>query len=318
MPRDIRFRLLTEDTAGEVGAVTQKVYAGSYPLLALPDAREAWRAHQERDTVAALAFDGQEAVGLLTLKRWPDNRRVYELGMLSVIPGYRTGRAAAGLLSFAKETFASLVEWDAVFMENVSTHCYSQFKAVKNGAVDCALALSAMPALTGGGRLGFIMSFLENPSSGAPPIYLPDRYAAVLPLFYQGLRPRRLFAAAEARPAGVSAFRRRVFPTLSLLKETCLYIGADFPASASSLADVCRRGGVETIQIYLPLTSPFAGWAAAHLAGEGFFLGGVCPFFLGGDALLLQKCREKDLSSWRVYSAKGRLLADAVRQDAES
>ncbi|MDR3348893.1 MAG: hypothetical protein LBO03_04725 [Acidaminococcales bacterium] len=310
MPKDVSFSLLKEQTAGSVREIIEKVYAKSYSNLALPTAGEAWAAHCRRDELVALAFAGKDVVGMVSLKRLPQNPRVYELGMLTVAEGYRDGKTAAGLLAAARREFPLLIDYDAVFMENVANHRYSQRKSAQNGGTDCAIAFSAMPALVGGtGRISFVTAFFEHPAALVRPVYIPRSYAEILLFFYQGLRARSFFPLCEDRPpSGESVFFRRKFPAIGLLKADCAEIGGDFAAKMRDMDAGAPAEGLETVEICLPLVSPYVSFAVDCLSARGYFLGGVYPFWFGGDGVMLQKCRAVDAASLRVYSAKAKKM----------
>ncbi|MDR2006489.1 MAG: hypothetical protein LBP78_04515, partial [Acidaminococcales bacterium] len=76
MPKEVSFSLLREQTAGSVREIIEKVYAASYRDLALPAAGAAWAAHCRRDELVALAFAGEDVIGMISLKRLPQNPRV--------------------------------------------------------------------------------------------------------------------------------------------------------------------------------------------------------------------------------------------------
>ena len=312
MRGNFKFELLRAETADSVSMVIAKVYAQSYSRLALPSAAEAWASHCRGDELVALAFSGEEAVGMISLKRLPGNPRLYELGMLSVVKEHRGSDAVAGLLDFAGREFPRMADCDAVVMENVSSHYYSQRKAARRGGVDCAIALSALPSLTGGERLSHILSFMEQPGAQPQPVHIPEIYAPLFALFYTDLRARGfIFAPSHSRPTGASGFLTRRFPTLSLLKIDCLTIGQDFADKAREMVADDR----ETIQINLPLDSPHVGFAAACLRRQGFFLGGVLPFWFGGDALMLQKILPDNAGRMCLYSEKARKMLAVIERD---
>ena len=319
MSKDVEFTLLQEQTADLVREIIEKVYAGSYSDLALPTAKEAWAAHCRRDELVALALDGSRVAGMISLKRLSRNPRVYELGMLSVAEGYRNGKAAGGLLTFAKREFPPLIDYDAVFTENVADHYYSQRKAAQNGGTDCAIAFGAMPPLAGGaGRISFIVAFFEHPAAVVQPVYIPKSYAETLLFFYQGLRARSFFPLCEDRPqSGESVFFRRKFPAIGLLKEDCVKIGSDFAVKIEKLNADAPAEGLETTQVYLPLASPYVSFAVDCLRARGYLLGGVYPFWFGGDGVMLQKYRAVNTASLRVYSAKAKTMLKLLLGDGE-
>jgi hypothetical protein len=233
---------------------------------------------------------------------------------------YRDGQTAAGLLALARREFPLLVEYDAVFTENVSTHRYSQRKAAKGGGIDCAIALSAMPRLAGeAGRLSFIVAFFEHPAALVRPVYMPRGYSEFLLFFYQGLRARSFFPLCESRPPrGESVFCRRKFPAIGLLKETFLAIGADFEAKIGELDACALSEGLEAAEVYLPLASPYVSFAVDCLSAHGYFLGGVYPFWFGGDGIMLQKCRLPHAASLRVYSAKAKKMLELLLRSRQA
>ena len=311
------YSLLTEELSGEVAKVIEHVYSRSYKELALPSAQQAWREHECRDNVVALAFSGDKVAGMISLKRSCDSIRVYELGMLSVLQEFRQSNLANELVNFAKRAFATLVDYDAIYMENVSTHYYSQRKAAQNGASDCALAVSAMPGLDGTERLSFINAFLENPLSENKHVYIPKKYANSLLFYYQGLKKRTIMPYTDRKMAmkRESETCVRELTTLGLLKQSFCIIGENFEDEIKKMLTYAKMQGIKTIQVYLPLSSSQISFAVDCLAKEGFFIGGILPFWFGADGLLLQKCFSYDLSSIKVYSSKARVLLQLLEKD---
>ena len=316
----IHYSLLTKETAACVGKVIKEVYSESYSELALPSTQQAMLEHEQKDNVVALAFSGEQPIGMISLKRSPDSAKVYELGMLSVVKDYRKNVIANELISFAKGAFSDIVSYDSVYMENVSSHYYSQRKAVKNGAIDCAIMLSAMPELGAGHeRLSFITAFFENPLSEPEPVYIPQRYAKIFPYYYKGLKVRKIMPYHEIRPDGLSTTQgMREFPTLGLLKQSFSFIGEDFEQHITSLISYAKANLIKTVQVYLPLSSASISFAVELLKEEKFFIGGVLPFWFGGDGLLLQKCFSQDLATIRVYSSKAKALLQFSEKDKNS
>lgn len=311
------YDVLTEETAHEVSSVIKNVYGKSYSELALPTAEQAWTDHEKGDNIVVLAFYEGKAEGLVTLKRSPDNKRVYELGMLSVSEFFRSGEMAGGLLEFVKGYFPGRLAYDAVYMENVSEHYYSQRKAYYNGSVDSAIMLSAMPGLScEHKRLSFITGFVENAEPPIPTVHMPRRYADNVLFFYQGLRQRSFFPLAEDVPdRGSTLSRKREFPTLGLLKDSITDIGADFASYVDTLSLYAQEKSFVTVQVFLPMSSKHLSFATDILHEKGWFIGGVMPFWFGADGFLMQKISDKDLSDIKIYSKKAKKLMEIIKKD---
>ena len=311
------YEVLTKDTAHQVASVIKKVYGGSYSELALPTGEEAWDAHESGDNIIVLAFFAGQAQGMVSLKRSPDNMRVYELGMLSVDERFRDGEMAGGLIAFVKERFGGRLDYDAVYMENVSNHYYSQRKAAYSGSIDSAIMLFAMQGLSSDKkRLSFITGFMENPSVSPPPVYVPKRYSDVILLFYHGFKKRSFLPLVQKSPySGATLARRREFPTLGLLKESITDIGADFSLHIDMLDDYTNRGHFTAIQIFLPMASEHLSFAVDVLHEKGYVVGGVMPLWFGADAFFMQKTVWEDLSEIKVYSKKAKKILQIIKED---
>ncbi len=303
MPYDIRIELLQDENAALLEGLLVGIYGGIFSELLLLPPEELLTAYKRGDELTALAFADGEAAGFISLKRSTSNPRLYELGMLSVLPRFRDGQTARALARFARAEFPYLADFDAVYMENVASHRYSQRLARRAGAVDTALLLSAMPALDDPlERLSFVLSCHEA-ADNAEPVYLPSVYKEILPDFFAGLR-QRTFLLARGMPDGAdSVLARHEYPTVGTAKGYVYLIGADFDACARKFSRCCQREGYETAQVYLPLSSTFVGYATESLCAEGFFLAGIQPFCFGGDGLIMQRCGGR-CQALRLYSEK--------------
>lgn len=317
MKKEIKVELITEKTVHLVNEVVRATYSEYYEELNLPTKDVRLEAHLAGENIIALAFDDEKPVGMVSLKRSLFNANVYEVGMLSVVPSYRSGSAATALVGYVRDTFSKLVTFEAAFLENVSSHCYTQRKAYYAGCNDSAILLSAMPELSQKGeRLSFIMSFLENAASVAKPIYIPQAYAAVLLDFYYGFKLRQFMPAYYEKPINLRTIsKRNIYPTIGLLKESFLVIGADFAAKVSELESFVVDNSVVTVQVYLPLASPFVSFAVDCLRKQGYFIGGVLPFWFGADGLVMQKSCELNWQNLSLYSKKSRYLLDVIYKD---
>lgn len=312
-------RLLTKETSFEVARIIEKVYPDGHKKLVLPDAETAWRDHENKDNLVALCFAGSEAIGMISLKRSSNNARLYELGMLSVVKEYRQSDAANCLVSFASKDFGLHIDYDAIFMESVTSHYYSQRKAAQNGSIDCAIALSATPELAGGGRRqNFVVAFFENPLACSPPIYIPHKYADNLMLFYQGLKPRKIMPLCYDSPASIMTKAEvQEWPTFGLLRQNYFAIGEDLPEYINTVVAYAQKNKTSTLQVLLPLSSSYVGFATELFDQAGFFMAGVLPYWFGGDMLFLQRCFSDDWTKPKLYSKKARQLWLIIQKDRE-
>ncbi len=311
----LRVQVLTEDTAPFVAEIIKKIYQKSYSKLHLPTAKEALQEHQAKDNLVALAFCNEEVVGMISLKRSSDSPKVYELGMLSVVQEHRNGQVAKALTDYAKYNFADFVEYDAAYLENVSSHYYTQRKANQNYGIDCAIALGAMPELDTKGRMSFIFNFFEHDKAFPQPIYIPEFYVDDLLLFYFGLKPRTILPFCNKKPYNKkSLITHTHFPTLNLLKASVSNIGEDFLANILQLESYIEQNQVITTLVYLPLSSEYISFAVDVLSDRGFFLGGIMPFWFGCDGLLMQKTSYTDYSNLHIYSKKAKQMLQIIHK----
>lgn len=319
MRSSIEVRLLDKDSAPFMAEIVQTVYGASFSELHVPSSEEALARQESGDEVVAMAFSGAEAAGFVSLKRMPSNPRLYELGMLSVMPGFRSGTAAWELVRFVREEFTGLVDFAAVYMENVTSHRYSQRLAARAGAVDTAILLSAMPALAAPReRLSFVISCYEKHPVVPCAVYIPPCYQSVLPGFYEGLAPRLFYVAGEHRPdSRRSMVTRHEYPTVGTVRAYVDTVGEDFAMVAKDLSHCCQNS-ITAVQVYLPLADPGVGYAVARLRAEGFFLGGVLPFCFDGDGLIMQKCGPAVLEKMHLYSSKSQELLQVILAEAKS
>jgi hypothetical protein len=76
----------------------------------------------------------------------------------------------------------------------------------------------------------------------------------------------------------------------------------------------CRRPAV--IQVFFPLTWPWAGAAADILRRQGYFLGGALPRWFDDDGLLMQKMLiDPDFDGIHLFRKQAKKILDLVKQD---
>ncbi len=114
-------------------------------------------------------------------------------------------------------------------------------------------------------------------------------------------------------------FQIKIFDFASVARVTFQETGADLESSVEKMEHEVRRQGVEVIQVWLKLGSPWVGAAVNVFRNSGYFLGGVLPRWFDDDGLLLQKlfCAPY----WEgigLYTDRAKRILGIVRKDQNS
>lgn len=326
MDKNISVGRLDQEKAAVVGDLFRAVYGEEYPAAYVYDPDKLWAENQTGDTYSVLAFteDG-EAVGHLAIFRSAPSPKVYELGQLLVLPRYRGSGIGDKLTEYVTEVLIKEVEVDAVFCESVCHYAFSQKIVASRGYVDTALEVGLMPAQaykkeqSSTGRVTCLLQFKEE-NLRSQRVYLPGCYQSELMFCYEGLSTRKLQEAVFSLPEkGETVGREKVFALAGVARIAVETIGADFPAYVLKLEKLAREKKIQAMQIYLPLHEPTVGGAVAILQEKGFFLGGILPYWFGGDGLLMQKLWNTNpaFAECQLYTVKAGKIRTLIQADWE-
>ena len=107
-----------------------------------------------------------------------------------------------------------------------------------------------------------------------------------------------------------------VFDFAQVARMAVTEIGADFRERLREKEKEAVAGNVVVFQVWLDLTKPWVGEAAEELRKAGYFLGGVLPRWLDGDALLMQKILcPPYFEMIQLYSDVAKGLLEIVKRD---
>lgn len=312
-------RRLRPEDALAVARALYRTYGYTYPTedLYFPDRVARMNESGQLLSVVALTGGG-EVVGHYALE-FSEARRVAECGQAVVIPAHR----GVGLLNRMREALegeARTLGLVGLFGQPVTSHILSQQMNESFGARVCGLALGLVPRTFSFKAirsqlpqretcmLYFKALHLPSPTRAFP----PDRHREILSRTYAHLGLETRFACPD-RAAGESRASVRFDPSWGYGAIQVRRIG---DATAGELRrarkDLCEHGRAEVVYLDLPLSQPGCAEICEVAEGEGFFFGGVGPFFLeDGDALRLQYLNcELDASQVQVFSPFGRELLD--------
>lgn len=317
---------LDKETAGAVGELFRTVYGEGYPMAYVYNPQELWSENESGNTHSVLAVNAQnKAVGHLAIFRSAPNPKVYELGQLLVIPQYRGSGIGDQLTQYVTEELVKDVDIDAIFCESVCNHTVSQKTVAQRGYVDTALEVDLMPAQayqkeqSSTGRVACILQFKEKKTKSQQ-VFLPACYHKELTFFYDGLSARDMQSTGSFLPTeGETTGQEKIFDFAGVAKIAVERIGADFSAYVSALEKLAEKQKLQVTQVYLPLNEPAIGAAVSILHEHGFFLGGILPYWFGGDGLLMQKlwCTSPDFAACQLYTVKAGQVLNFIRADWE-
>ncbi len=312
-----------EDAPG-VGRLFRQVYGEGYPIDIYyhPD-----RLIEENAVGRVLSSVARtqtgEVVGHDALVLVDPVTRLYENAAGVILPGFRGQGTFFQLMKHNVFEYAKRFDLQEVLGEPVCNHIQLQKMCLQLGYRETGLEVDLMPAAaytkeqSAHGRVSVLLGyFLHNPVPRT--VFLPPVYRDELEYLYSGMGVERNFAGTkEYLPArGDSQGKMDVVTSAQVARMSIHRIGSDFDSFISQLVNEACERGVEILQVWLPLTSPFAIAATEILRIHGYFIGGVLPGRFGGDSLLMQKVKgETDWGSIALYSERAKRIADIVKND---
>ncbi len=264
-----------------------------------------------------------DVLGMISLYRCPPWPGTLEAGQLMIMRSCRDASMGLTLCRYADTTLAARANADALYVEAVCTHVFTQYISRKCRFVECGLELEALPAGVfsqgeQGARKRTSMLFYFSVKKDRPhDVFLPPRAAELGELVYRRLKSQRTFTSGLAGMRGHSSgLTSTLLPLSGLARLEVTAAGEDLLARAA----MCERElGEGAVQVILNLADPAAPEAAEALRARGYFLGGVLPLWFGTDGLLLQRLSAPpDFETLKIGSADGKDMLRLVRGDMES
>lgn len=316
-----------EDAEGVV-ELYYEVYGDQYPVKAVYDPQELIRQSAGDAYRVVARTEIGEVVGHIALYRSsPPNTQLYEQGQLMVRHDYRTTNIAAHLMTYSLEELPGRYGLEQTWGEAVCNHLVTQQMTAKAGFYATALEVDLMPAeayakafsrpLDNTGRvatLAVFKTFKTKPQR----IYLPGVYEDMLGYLYSAHDFGHDFVRSSEELASGIATRGKVaiFAGAGVARITLFETGEDFPAYMKKTEQQARAEGAVVIQVYLPLSRPYAGAVVDILRSNGYFLGGFLPRWFDDDGLLMQKVlTEPNFAGIHLYTKQAKAILGIVKQD---
>ena len=314
----------------KIPALVRRIYGDAYPFRYLYDPDALRKKIRGRLVYPYVALDNGEPCGMVSLVRSAPNAYIFELGHLMVVPEYRGTSIANDLIEFIYNKAIVKLDFDAVFVESVTNHRFSQRSANSGGFVDTALKLNIMSpdafSLADrhrqGGRVSCVVAVRENADENFL-LYLPSDYCENIRYCLDGLRPRVLMPSLEGLPQmGETSYEMSEdeVETSNTAVATITEIGADFDEVAEKIDVFAHANKLRSILINISFANEHIGGAVKVLRERGFFFGGVMPYWLpDSDALLMQKLygNRPDWERIRLFSKRIKAIAEMIKKETE-
>ncbi len=325
--QEVAVDLMRPADAPGVAALFRAVYGQKYPVETYYQPQELVAANQDGRIISSVARTPKgDIVGHNAMYRIAPCPKVYEGGAGLVLPAYRnTAKLLTRMIAMGLQAVPEF-GGEGVFGEAVCNHLHTQKAAVTLGNIPMGLEVELMPAevyqaeKSAPGRVSSLAGFQTiKPYPHA--VHLPQAYEDALRFLYEGLaEPRQMETSTQAPPAERrSRLAAEIYDYAQVTRITAWETGWDLIAALEPLEIEAAAQGVAVFQIWLPLSSPWVGWAADVLRGRGYFLGGLLPRWFDEDGLLMQRLRHvPDWNAIQLLSERSQEIARLVRRDWEA
>jgi hypothetical protein len=326
-------RMKPEDAQG-VADLFRAFYGEGYPVKTFYNPEMLIAENESKKTLSVVARNEVgKVVGHASLYVSGPYEKLYEHGAIVVHPEYQRKRCSLKSIALAVTAGAcdlgyELKIGDGMFGESVCNHVHIQKFAYRIGGFwENAFEVDLMPAEAydksgaAKGRVSTILSF-GRASNSPRQVFVPARYKEQLEYIYEPLELTRDFqnASCDAVPASGSkcSGKTQFFDFANTSRISLSVIGDDFADYVSSIENDSRDKGGVIFQLWLPLDSPCIDYAVEILKKNGYFFGGVLPFWNNCDSLLMQKIEnETDWDAQCIYSDRGKKIVAMVREDTK-
>lgn len=318
-----RFR--PEDALG-VAQLFMAVYGPSYPVDSYYDPEWLVAANERGDvnSVVARTPTGDIVAHGALYRSSPPNPRLLEYGQMIVRMNYRRTFAAFKIHKYLHGVLMPSLAPDGMFGETVTNRMETQKLSAVAKCVPMAFELDLMPGEayevenSARGRVSCATFFF--PWRDAPQtICVPRRYKETVAFLLADSGLQRTLRVDEVRPEAPTRMEGRTFAAAGVTRVNVFHAGVDFPEVIQAWEREARAQGVLVHQIFLSMAEPESAWAAEWLHNHGYFLGGLMPWWFGGDGLLMQKVEsETDYEGIHLYIPKTRSLLERIRAEREA
>ncbi|MCL2086505.1 MAG: GNAT family N-acetyltransferase [Oscillospiraceae bacterium] len=320
---------INKNNMDKTPALVRNVYGDNYPSKYLYEPHDLWDKIRKRHLYPFIAIDdSQNAVGMISFIKMESNPYLFEIGQLMVDPAHRGTNIAIQLIEYLYEKAMSGLDFDAVLSESVTNHKFSQRSCINSGFCDTALKVNIMSADAFGleeqrrqiGRMSCVVSCIERADETFK-VYLPEIYKEQIKYCFLGLKPRHYEpAAANDVVEALSQYNicEDEASTSKMVNITIFKVGADMSAAIEKFEQFAKSKDIKCLLINIPLGDPHNDFAVNLLKQNGFFFGGVIPYWLPeSDALLMQKLYDNtpDWATIKLFSKKIKEIAKMIKEE---
>ena len=315
-----------EDAEGIAGLFTE-IYGDGYPAKIVYHPDKLIAAYENGDNIPVVVRTPENrVVGYSSFFRAAPDKGVYEKGNGAVAMDYRNAGVMGMIFRFVKEVMQDLPDIKVFFGEPVCNHIYIQKAALANlPFVETAIEVDLMPAeayekeKSASGRVSTLPMFITvvpKPHT----VHIPPVYAGHLGYIYDGLDDERSFLPSEDSlpPEQQTLIDTKIFDFAQVERLSVSEAGQDFEKVFTAEEDRILSGNVNVIQVWLRLSWPWIGEAAALLKKKAYFFGGVFPQWFGEDGLFMQKVLARP--SWEgihLFSERAKKILEFIEADWE-
>ena len=315
--------LFRADDAEGVVRLFRAIYGDAYPIATFTDPHLLVAANEAKETISCVARTPKgDIIAHVAIFQSAPHHGLYESGAGLVLPSYRAGSIMTKLLEYSYGV-ADQFGVECLFGEPVCNHTHMQRIVVNQGFTVRALSIDLMPAVTyerekrGSGRVTVTEEFrILKPVSQT--VYFPPVYNRIRDFLYQGMGDQRQVLTSEV-PLPVDTTTQltaQVFDFAQVARIDVVQAGQDLGASCRHQESALAEKGVAVFQVWLRLCWSHVGAAVDALREEGYFLGGVLPYWFGTEGLLMQKLLSPP--NWegiQLYTDRAKTLLELVRLD---
>jgi len=298
--KDLEIRLMRPEEATEVSRCIYRTYRYTYLKedLYFPERIEAMNRDGKMVSIVAVTDSG-EVIGHFAIMPRPNNK-VAEIGVAIVMPQYR-GRGIMKRMLTRLMDEARARSLYALYGNALTIHALSQRANIKFGFHETALQLGWIPpgstkvikerGLKGSGNILTFFKYLKDTTPY--PVFIPERYRAIMDRIYSGLGLMRLFEAPMPVTMAVLPDESELNLKLKPHHRTAILevkrFGKDFIDRLQTKATELSKKNFNALYIDLELRDPFTPRAVLMAEDLGFFFSGLLPDYADGDVFRLQR-----------------------------
>ncbi len=250
------------------------------------------------------------------------NPGLYEYGLGLSLPAYRSGvaffRTTQLIMDLVGKNGIDGIFGEAVCNHTITQKLCSKYSNMKETALEPAL----MPAQayeaeqSADGRVGCLF-YSRVDLDRHRTLYIPPVYEDELRFILDGLDLDRELRISDIEiTVNNGAIEVTRFAFAGVARCTVTAPGENLATLLKELERNLRKDDYALIQFFIDMGKPWSIAVVELMRREGYSLGGLLPIWFGDDGLLMQKhFVNPGFESLKIYSDRGRTLADMVRRD---